>query len=432
MLSILLCIASTPGRSAGQGETAPTPALPREILAQARAFEAEKQYDQAIVGYRAYLAARPEDDEVRAALARLLSWQGAYEEAIALYEDILTRYPIDMEVRVALARVHSWQQRFAEARHLYENVLREEAQNLEARRGLADTLYWSGEYAAALQHYEMVFAATADPEIAPRLEAVRAALARPTPVASPRAPIGQKESVLTLPYRDYFKTGYSRVTSTPRRPDEQVGLLEGAKPLGTRTLVGRLEVLDRFGFNDVVLSGELYSPLWKNGWGFLSAAAGIDPDFTPQWTLGGEVFQGLGILHQVFSLLELSFGYRHLSFRTTQGDLLIPGLTVYFPGNIWLTGKVYYVLDPSSMTLSSQLTWRATERLQFFIAGAYGDSAERIAALQDIKRVTTHSMQAGVTFPITSRLSAEASASYEDRHGQAIRRGGTVNLIFHW
>lgn len=195
------------------------------------------------------------------ALARLLSWQGAYEEAIALYEDILTRYPIDVEVRVALARVHSWQQHFAEARRLYENVLHEEAQNLEARRGLADTLYWSGEHAAALPHYEAVFAATADPEIAPRLEAIRAELVRPTPVVSPCAPIGQRESAPTLPYRDYFKIGYSRVTSTPHRPDEQVGLLEGAKPLGTRTLVGRLEVLDRFGFNDVVLSGELYSPL---------------------------------------------------------------------------------------------------------------------------------------------------------------------------
>lgn len=131
-------------------------------------------------------------------------------------------------------------------------------------------------------------------------------------------------------------------------------------------------------------------------------------------------------------MLELSLGYRHLSFRTTEVDLLIPGLTVYFPFNIWLTEKVYYVLDPSSVTVSSQLTWRATERLQFFIAGTYGDTAERVAALQDITRVTTHSVQAGVTFPITSWLAAEASASYEDRHGQTVRRGGTVNLICHW
>ena len=137
-----------------------------------------------------------------------------------------------------------------------------------------------------------------------------------------------------------------------------MGLLEAAKPLGTRTLVGRLEVLDRFGLHDVVLSGELYSPLWPKASGFLSAAVGIDPDFAPRWTLGGEVFQNLKILHPALSFLEPSLSYRHLSFRTAEVDLLIPGLTVYFPGNIWLTEKVYYVLDPSSVTVSSQLTWR--------------------------------------------------------------------------
>jgi hypothetical protein len=78
------------------------------------------------------------------------------------------------------------------------------------------------------------------------------------------------------------------------------------------------------------------------------------------------------------------------------------------------------------------LTWRATERLQFFIAGTYGDTAERITALQDISRTTVHSVQAGVLFPIAARLSAEAWGLYEDRHGQAIRRGGALHLIFHW
>ena len=159
---------------------------------------------------------------------------------------------------------------------------------------------------------------------------------------------------------------------------------------------------------------------------------GIDPDFAPRWTLGGEVFQNLGLLHPALSFLEPSLGYRHLSFRTAEVDLLIPGLTVYVPGNIWLTEKLYYVLDPSSVTVSSQLTWRATERLQFFIAGTYGDTAERIVALQDISRTTVHSVQAGVLFPIAARLSAEASGYYEDRHGQAIRRGGTLSLIVHW
>ena len=425
-LSALLLVALIPGRSESQVGMPPDKTTPQEILTRARAFEAEKQYDQAVASYRTYLVVRPEDDEVRGSLARLLSWQGAYDEAITLYEDILTRHPLDFEVRVALARVQAWHHNFTEARRLYESVLNEDAQNLEARRGLADTLYWSGEYAAALPHYEAVFAATSDPTIAQRLEAVRAELARPTPRSD------QGESGLILPYRDYVKLGYGRFTSTATIPDEQVGLIEAAKPLGTRTLVGRLEVLDRFGLHDVLVSGELYSPLGKNGWGFLSASAGIAPDFAPQWTLGGEVFQSLGIWHPALSFLEPSLGYRHMSFRTDEVDLLIPGLTVYFPSNIWLTAKVYYVLDPSSVTVLSQLTWRATERLQFFIAGTYGDTAERIAALQDISRTTVHSVQAGVLFPIAARLSAEAWGLYEDRHGQAIRRGGALHLIFHW
>jgi len=432
VLGALLLVASTPGRSESQADRAPGKAAPQEILLRARAFEAEKHYDQAIASYRAYLAARPEDDEGRGSLARVLSWQGAYDEAITLYEDILTRHPVDFEVRVALARVQAWHKKFAEARHLYESVLNEDAQNLDARRGLADMLYWSGEYTAALQHYEMVFAATSDPAIAQRLEVVRAELARLTPVASLRAPTGVKEGGPTLPYRDYMKLGYSRFTSTAPIPDEQVGLLEGAKALGARTLIGRLEVLDRFGLHDVVLSGELYSPLWPHASGFLSASLGIDPDFAPRWTLGGEVFQNLSIWHRGLSFLEPSLGYRHLSFRTAEVDLLIPGLTIYFPFNIWLTEKVYYVLDPSSVTVSSQLTWRATERLQFFITGTYGGTAERVAALQDIARTTLHSVQAGVTFPIAARLSAEASGYYEDRHGQAIRRGGIFSFIVHW
>jgi YaiO family outer membrane protein len=432
LLSVLLLTASLPGLSESPAGRAAAQVPPQESLTRARAFEAERQYEQAIAHYRTYLTARPEDDEVRGALARLLSWQNAYEEAGALYEDILTRHPADVDVRVALARVRAWQRQFAEARRLYERVLDEDAANLEARRSFADMLYWSGEYATALRHYEIVFATTPDPEIAQRIEAVRTELAPPAPVVSLRALVGPRHSVLGFPYRDYVKIGYGRFTSTAALPHEQAGLLEVAKPLGQYTLVGRLEVLDRFGFNDVLLSGELYSPLWKHAWGYLSTSVGVDPDFAPQWTIGGEVFQSLSTVHQALGFLEPSLGYRHLRFRTADVDLLVPGLTVYLPYNIWLTEKVYYVLYPSSVTLLSQLTWRATERLQFFITGTYGDTAERVGALQDISRVTTHSVQVGVTFPIAARLSAEVSGYYEDRHGQGIRRGGTMNLLVHW
>jgi YaiO family outer membrane protein len=423
-LTLLLCLTAAWGES----ETAASPSARRE---QARAFEAAKQYEPAIASYRAYLEMRPEDDEARGALARLLSWQGAYDEAVMLYTDILTRYPRDLDVQTALARVKSWQQHFAEARRLYEAVLEENPQYHEARRGLADTLSWSGDYALALQHYEVVFAATADPEVGQRIAVVKAALARETS-PSPRAPIRDTVKAPTLPYRDYFKIGYSAFAYTKNIEEEQNWLLEAAKPLGTHTLIGRVEILQRFGALDAALSGEFYSPLWSKAWGYVGASIGIDPTFVSRWAVGGEVFQGLGIVHPALSPLELSFGYRHMSFQDSEVDLLIPGITVYLPLNLWLTEKVYSVPDTGALTLSSQLTWRATERLQVFISGAFGTASERVSALQDVVRTSTVTIQGGLTFPLSQKFAAEVVGYYEDRADQYSRAGGIVNFLWHW
>jgi YaiO family outer membrane protein len=408
-----------------------TAASPSERLDQARAFEAARQYEPAIASYRAYLEVRPEDDEARGALARLLSWQGAYDQAVMLYADILTRYPADLEIRTALARVKSWQQDFAEARRLYEAVLEENPQDHEARRDLADTLFWSGDHALALAHYEAVFAATADPEVGQRIAVVKAELARETS-PSPRAPIRDTVAAPALPYRDYFKIGYSAFAYSNSIETEQNWLLEAAKPLGTRTLVSRLEVLQRFGALDAAISGEFYSPLWSKACGYAGVSIGIDPTFVSRWAVGGEVFQGLGIVHAALSPLELSFGYRHLSFQASAVDLVIPGITVYLPGNLWLTEKVYYVPDTHALTLSSQLTWRATERVQVFISGAFGTASERVSGLQDVVRTSTVALQGGLTFPLSRQFAAEVVGYYEDREDQYRRGGGIINVLWHW
>jgi hypothetical protein len=52
--------------------------------------------------------------------------------------------------------------------------------------------------------------------------------------------------------------------------------------------------------------------------------------------------------------------------------------------------------------------------------------------VQDFTRVTTRIVQGGITFPVASRLSAEAALYYEDRETLFVRRGGSGNLIYHW
>jgi YaiO family outer membrane protein len=401
--------------------------LSDDSLRQAHQLEEDGRYAEAIAGYRAYLSRQPDDDEVRTTLARVLSWRGNHAEAIVLYRDVLTRHPGDLDVRLALALTLSWQKQFTEARQIYGSLLAESAYNREARKGLADIAFWSGDRVQALARYESLYQEDPDPEVARQIAAVKAELA-----TSPRAPVGQEVGGLRLPYRDYAKIGYGHYSYTKGIPDERNVLLEAGTSVGNKTLIARIEPLTRFGFHDTPVSAELYSPLWRQAWGYVGAQVTANPSFAPNYSAVGEAFQGLGAVHSSLSALEVSVGYRHLLFKKDNIDLFLPGVTVYFPHNVWLTEKLYYVPDTGAITLASQLTWRPQDRLQFFASWAFGTSGERIVATQDFTRVRSRIVQGGVTFPLTARLSAEASGYYEDRGALYVRRGGLFNLIVHW
>jgi YaiO family outer membrane protein len=403
------------------------PAPTAEILVQARRFEAAQRYPEAIAAYRDYLALRPDDDEVRTTLAKLLSWQGHHADAEALYRDVLTRHPADRETRIALARVLSWQKQFDEAQAIYDEVLREDPKNVDARKGRADVAFWRGDRTEALKLYESIFAETKDKEVQRQIQSVKAEL-----VASLRAPIGQGLTGLRLPYRDYAKVGYGHYSYTRNIPDERDLLFEVAKPIGDQTLVVRVEPINRFGFHDTPVSAEYYSPLWQRAWGYVAAQGTMNPNFAPNYSFVGEVSQGLGGVHSSLAPVEVSFGYRRLNYKKDDIDLLLPGLTLYLPFNLWITERVYIIPSTGASTLSSQLTWRPTDRLQFFASGSFGTSSERIVAAQDFTRVGGHTIGGGVMFPVTERFSVEAAGYYEDRGFLYVRRGGNLSLIYHW
>ena len=160
---------------------------PRQVLQQAKALEDEKRYEEAIAAYRQYLLSKPDHDDVRATMAKLLSWQGQRDEAIALYREILTRQPLDHDNRVGLARVLSWNKQFADARDEYERVLHDEPTHVEALVGMGDLLVWSGHREQAIPYYERAVAATGDEEIAARLRDVKAEVESIPAVPDPSA-----------------------------------------------------------------------------------------------------------------------------------------------------------------------------------------------------------------------------------------------------
>lgn len=396
-------------------------------MEHATKLEVAKQYPEAERVYRDILRRHPDNDEIRTALARVLSWQGAHAEATTLYREVLARHPDDQDIRVALAQVLSWQKQFDEAGRLYEEILQAEPRQIEAWRGLAEVAHWRGDRSEALQRYEALLADTHDPAIEQQINAVKSEL-----LVSPRAAVGQGLTGLRLPYRDYAKIGYGHYTYTKNQPDERDLLFELAKPLGNQTLVLRVEPINRFGFHDTPMSAELYSPLWSRAWGYIAGQATVNPHFSPNYSFIGEVAQGLGGLHAALAPLEVSFGYRRLNYKHDDIDLLMPGLTIFLPFNVWLTEKIYLIPNTGAVTLASQLTWRPADRLQFFASGSFGTSGERIVAAQDFTRVGSRTVQGGVTFPINERFSAETSGYYEDRGFLYVRRGGNFNLIYHW
>ena len=98
------------------------------------------------------------------------------------------------------------------------------------------------------------------------------------------------------------------------------------------------------------------------------------------------------MLHSSLASLEVSASYKRLAYgykaRTPptfsipsqEIDVLSPSLTYYLPYNLWLTEKLLYIPQTGSITLSSRLTLRPTDRLEAYASGAFGTTGERIIA----------------------------------------------------
>ena len=181
-LALLLSLVGTqPGHAADEASS-------HSLLEQAKQFEQAKRYGDAIDMYRTILRQDPENDEIRAALAKLLSWQGSHAEAADLYREMIQRHPTDLDIRTALARVLSWQTDRKEAQRLYEAVLQEDPRHAEALQGLGDLLLWAGQSEQALPYYERAYAINHDSAISERIASIKQAARQsehPSPVVMP-------------------------------------------------------------------------------------------------------------------------------------------------------------------------------------------------------------------------------------------------------
>jgi len=123
----------------------------------------EDRQADAIPLLQSELRMRPDNDDARLLLARVLSWQRRYDESLTEYRALLAKKPNDASIRAGYARVLAWSGRHQEAAREFKTAIEADSTNLETRVGYARVLSWSGDLAEASTEYQRILAA--DPRV---------------------------------------------------------------------------------------------------------------------------------------------------------------------------------------------------------------------------------------------------------------------------
>lgn len=189
------------------------------------------------------------------------------------------------------------------------------------------------------------------------------------------------------------------------------------------TLIGRVNVADRFGSTGVQYEADAYPRLGKTTYAYLNAgwsAAGI----FPAWRYGAELFTGLPDAY------EASLGVRHLRFAADPVTLLTGSVGKYL-GNYWLSLRPYVRRKDGRLTASGGLTvrrYQATADDFIGVRASAGSTPGEPVTATDLAR--TRSLSAGVhASRVLSRVvTGTAALGYERETLDAIRRRNRLEL----
>ena len=113
-------------------------------------------------------AADPNDPDVRAMEAQVLTWAGRYPRALVQWDSLIALYPDRTDGLVGKARTLAWDGRSAEADSLYDVVLARDPTNADALDGSAQLAFWDGRTEEAIAGYERALSYRSD-DVAARI-----------------------------------------------------------------------------------------------------------------------------------------------------------------------------------------------------------------------------------------------------------------------
>jgi thioredoxin-like negative regulator of GroEL len=122
----------------------------------AQAFSWGRNYEPAIVHFRALAESDPERTEYATGLALALHWSGDHDGSFAVLDRYLERSPGDIAVRLEYARLLGYAQRYVEAFSQYQVVLQADQHNAAALTGMAKVQSWQGDLQAAIRGFDRV------------------------------------------------------------------------------------------------------------------------------------------------------------------------------------------------------------------------------------------------------------------------------------
>jgi YaiO family outer membrane protein len=382
-----------------------------ELLAQTLYWQ--KKYDESIRLYRAILRMK-QDPRIRSELGKVslarefsiiedLKNQGFVKEAEKRLKKLYRSDNMGMRAGQKLVMFYINERKYDKALLIMEEMKERYPDNLEIETMYIETLVLSGEISMAGDRLSRLSAET-------RSEVQKT-----------------REDLFYRVRRNYMSLRYSRLHYTRGIDDEKRYDVNIRQRIRERTFVLGYSNVDRFGKNDNQAEIEIYSKLGEmtRRWGYIAGTVSPSPDFLARWTLSGAVYQGYGNF-------DFSIGYKYMSFKATDVNILKPGFIAYLPYQIAWSESLDYNLDEGTSTLISKIHYEPNHRFNAYYSYSFGKSAEEIGSALDTIKVKSYAHSAGAEYRFTDRFSIGAVYRFSHRDRLHDKEGAEVFAKYWW
>ena len=366
-----------------------------QLFEQARiaAFQ-EENYDQArTLAYRA-LDRSPDYHGIRIFVARLFAWEQKYPESRKELEYVLEKDPANRRALLAMIDVESWSGNPRQAYKWAQQGLRHHPGDEEFMLAKASALQKRNRFKDAEKTYKELIDSNPSRRAREALKSLR---------------LKQMKYTASLSYRyDRFNEIFDPWKFWELQLSRQT-------PYGSVT--GRLQYANRFGSRGLQLNVDAYPSLFQGMYAYLSGGYS-QASIYPRYRFGVSLYKSLP------SAFELEGGFRYLDFSASNTAIYTLSLSKYW-GSYLFTARTYFVPRAAGNSQSFSLLARryfGDARTYLGVSGGMGSASADIRFAEDIQKLDSWSLGIEGQRPLSNRVLAGGSASFDSEEFPNYRR----------